>query len=127
MAIKNLLKRIRPAVGIDNQTARDRWLEKTLFSVAENSRILDAGAGTQQCRRFCQHLDYVSQDFGQYDGQGDAAALQIRDFDYGKLDIISDIAAIPEPDASFDVIMCVEVFEHLPDPLSALKEFARLL
>ncbi|WP_121022373.1 class I SAM-dependent methyltransferase [Helicobacter vulpis] len=44
-----------------------------------------------------------------------------------QLDIICDITAIPERDGSFDAIMCVEVFEHLPNPILALKEFSRLL
>jgi len=41
--------------------------------------------------------------------------------------IEGDIISIPEPDASFDVIMCNEVLEHLPDPVKAIHEFSRLL
>lgn len=44
-----------------------------------------------------------------------------------KLHIVCDITNIPEPDDSFDAIMCIEVFEHLPDPIAALREFSRLL
>lgn len=127
MSIKNLLKSVRPSVGRSNESTRERWLEEALKSISENSRILDAGAGTQQYRKFCKHLDYVSQDFGEYDGQGDSAGLQMGEFDYGKLDIISDITSIPEPDSSFDSIMCVEVLEHLPNPVRAIKEFSRLI
>jgi SAM-dependent methyltransferase len=72
-------------------------------------------------------LDYVSQDFGQYDGVGDDAALQMGEFDYGRLDIVGDIASIDQPDSSFDAVMCVEVLEHLPDPIQAIREFSRLL
>jgi 2-polyprenyl-3-methyl-5-hydroxy-6-metoxy-1,4-benzoquinol methylase len=43
------------------------------------------------------------------------------------VDIISDISDIPEKDNSYDVILCTEVFEHIPDPVKALKEFSRLL
>ncbi len=127
MKIKKLLKPLMPHVGRDNEEPREKWLEAMLGKVSDNSRILDAGAGTQRYRRYCKHLDYVSQDFAEYDGKGDAAALQTGDFDYGNLDLISDITAIPEPDASFDVIMCIEVLEHLPDPVQAIKEFSRLL
>lgn len=127
---KNIAKRIiGPAVhlGTLNQFNREKWLEKTLKLIPSGSRILDAGAGEQQYKRFCKHLKYVAQDFAQYDGKGDGKGLQMRAWDQSKLDIISDITSIPEPDASFDAVLCVEVFEHLPDPISAVKEFSRLL
>lgn len=127
MSIKTLLKSLRPSVGISNESVREHWLEKTLGSIPKNSRILDAGAGTQRYRKFCEHLDYVSQDFGEYDGQGDCGGLQTGEFDYGRLDIVSDISSIPQPDSSFDALMCVEVLEHLPYPDRAIKEFSRLV
>ena len=127
MSFKKSLSAFNPRVGKDNQSGREKWLEETLGNIPAGSRILDAGAGTQQYRRFCDHLDYVSQDFAEYDGQGDAAGLQTGDFDYGKLDIVCDITSIPEPDSSFDAIMCTEVLEHVPDPNAAMAELARLL
>jgi len=114
-------------VGTSNKSNRDAWLEKTLRNISCGSRILDAGAGELQYKPFCQHLDYVSQDFAQYNGEGDGMGLQTGAWDQTKLDIISDITAIPEPDGSFDAIMCIEVFEHLPEPIKAIEEFSRLL
>jgi SAM-dependent methyltransferase len=127
MGIRELFKSIRPSVGISNEITRERWLEETLKSIPQKSRILDAGAGTQRYRKFCKHLNYVSQDFGKYNGQGDSAGLQTGEFEYGELDIVCDITSIPEPDSSFDAIMCLEVLEHLPDPVQAIKEFSRLI
>ena len=114
-------------VGRTNKLNRDQWLEKTLTAIPAGSRILDAGAGELQYRALCSHLDYVSQDFAQYDGSGDGAGLQTGEFDNSRLDIVSDIASIPEPDASFDAIMCIEVLEHVPHPVEALRELVRLL
>jgi ubiquinone/menaquinone biosynthesis C-methylase UbiE len=114
-------------VGTKNQKTREAWLENTLKKIPAGSRILDAGAGEQKYKKFCTHLNYVSQDFAQYDGKGDGIALQTKKWDTSNLDIVSDITSIPESDASFDAIMCIEVFEHIPEPILAIKEFSRLL
>ena len=115
------------SAGTVNAAVREAWLEKILAAIPSGHRILDAGAGERQFERFCSHLEYVAQDFAQYDGKGDGAGLQTGSWDQSRLDIVSDITAIPEPDRSFDAIMCVEVFEHIPDPLAAIDEFSRLL
>jgi SAM-dependent methyltransferase len=125
--LKNILKMLKPNVGMDNQDVREAWLRKTLSAIPEGSRILDAGAGTMKYSGYCSHLRYVSQDFGQYNVSGDGVGLHSDQFDYGELDIVSDIVEIPEETNSFDAVMCVEVLEHLPNPDRAIKEFGRLL
>jgi SAM-dependent methyltransferase len=114
-------------VGTANEANRLAWVRDQLAAVPSGWRLLDAGAGEQPHRRFCDHLKYISQDFAQYVPESDATGLQMPQWDYGKLDIVSDITAIPQPDASFDAILCTEVFEHIPDPVPAIREFARLL
>jgi SAM-dependent methyltransferase len=118
---------IKVLPGRQNDANRVKWLEKTLAKIPAGSRILDAGAGELRFKKFCSHLKYVAQDFAQYDGKGDSVGLQMGAWDQNRLDIICDICNIPEPDKSFDVILCVEVFEHLPNPVAAIKEFGRLL
>jgi ubiquinone/menaquinone biosynthesis C-methylase UbiE len=113
--------------GLSNEKVREKWLEDVLQKIPAGQRILDAGAGELKYKKFCSHLDYITQDFAQYDGSGDGSALQTGTWDNTRLDIISDITDIPLPNASLDAIMCVEVFEHLPEPIKAIKEFSRLL
>lgn len=113
-------------VGTTNESVRVKWIEETLKKIPAGLSILDAGAGESQFKKFCAHLQYTSQDFGQYTGEG-TEGLQTGTWDNSKLDIVSDITSIPRPDASFDAIMCTEVFEHIPDPVSAIREFTRLL
>jgi SAM-dependent methyltransferase len=113
--------------GTLNVANREVWLEKTLANIPAGSRILDAGAGELQYKRFCAHLNYVSQDFAQYDGQGDGVGFQTRSWNQSQLDIVCDITNIPERDVSFDAVMCIEVLEHLPNPVAALHELRRLL
>lgn len=114
-------------VGTKNEATRDTWIKGVLLKIPAGSRILDAGAGEQPYKVFCRHLNYVSQDFDNYNAGGDGVGLQKPTWDHGVLDIISDIASIPEPDNSFDAIMCTEVFEHIRHPREAIKEFTRLL
>ncbi len=113
--------------GTQNKKNLDRWIENELAQIHPGSRLLDAGAGEMQYKKFCAHLVYVSQDFDQYDGKGDNAAMQTGEWKQGLVDIVCDIKSIPEPDASFDAILCTEVLEHLPHPVDALRELSRLL
>lgn len=114
-------------VGTLNEKVRITWIAKTLKKIPKGSKILDAGAGEQQFKKFCSHLKYIAQDFAKYDGKGDRKGLQTKTWDSSSLDIVSDISSIPVPDRSFDAVLCTEVFEHIPEPLLALKEFSRIL
>lgn len=114
-------------VGLKNSKTREDWLKKVLSELHSGLRLLDAGAGECQFKKYCTHLQYVSQDFSQYDGQGNTVGLQTGKWDNSQIDIVSDITKIPEPDGSFDVVLCTEVLEHLPEPAQALREFSRLL
>ena len=53
--------------------------------------------------------------------------MQTKGWDTSHIDLVSDITAIPAPNASFDAILCSEVLEHVPEPTHALDEFQRLL
>ena len=84
------------------------------------SKILDAGAGTVRYKKYFSDCIYLTQDFNQYEDPS-------GEFQYGKLDYVSDIIDIPVEDNSFDAIICTEVFEHIPRPDLAVKEFSRIL
>jgi SAM-dependent methyltransferase len=113
-------------VGTANASTRDAWVPRMLSELPAGARLLDAGAGECQYKKHCGHLKYVAQDNAVYDGTG-APGLQMNKWDFSRIDIVSDILNIPEPDASFDAVLCTEVLEHLPDPVRALDEMARLL
>ncbi len=113
-----------------NEIKRQAWLKLALSALPRGARLLDAGAGELKNRQYCGHLDYVSQDFCQYQGAAGGApeeGLQSPRWDTTRIDLVCDITAIPAPDASFDAILCSEVLEHVPEPTHVLDEFARLL
>ena len=107
-----------PLSWVSNQFRRDAWVARQAASVPDGAKVLDIGAGTAPYRRLFAHCEYCTHDFGKEPSTAGH---------YAKLDYTSDITAIPAPDASFDVLLCTEVLEHVPDPVAALREMARLL
>ena len=69
----------------------------------------------------------MSQDIAQYTGIEESGGLHTGKVDYSQLDIVSDIIDIPLEDESLDAILCVEVIEHVEDPMLVFKELSRLL
>lgn len=104
--------------GDFNQRERDRWVAAEAAAVAPGSRVLDVGAGTGRYRGLFSHCDYRTHDFAREPGTIGH---------YTPLDYESDITAIAVPDGSFDVILCTEVLEHVPEPALAVAEMARIL
>ena len=101
-----------------NTHNRASWVASEAARLPAGSRVLDVGAGSAQYRDFFKHCDYLTQDFGR-----EPATIGR----YAALDYESDITAIPVPDASFDAILCTEVLEHVPEPVAAIREMARIL
>jgi len=113
--------------GSENLITRQLWVEKTLKSIPKNQSLIDIGAGECQYKLHCNHLNYTSQDFNQYTGTGNGIGLQTGDWDVSQIDIVSDILSIPVQDKSYDVVLCTEVLEHVPNPIAALEEMTRIL
>ena len=60
--------------------------------------------------------------------------LQELPIDYVSTDLESplairhdDLTALPDPDDSFDVVICNHVLEHIPDDRAAMREISRVL
>lgn len=105
-----------------NRMRRDAWMTKQANNIPNGSKVLDIGAGGCPHKEKFNHCEYFTQDFVQLSDS------QIQNQEgYGKIDFVSDILNIPVPDKSYDVILCSEVIEHVPYPVSAIKEISRIL
>lgn len=93
----------------------ENFVLRAAESVSKSSLVLDAGAGTCLYQKCFAGMNYESADFGQMD-KG-----------YGQLTYICDLTAIPVEDARYDLVLLTQVLEHLPEPLTALKELNRVL
>lgn len=97
-----LLGRRKPPPGLENASGN----------------VLDIGAADRWARHHLKGaVEYVALDFpmtGQtlYDARPD---------------VYADGAALPFGDESFDVVLCLEVLEHVQDPSKVVSEIARVL
>ena len=105
-----------------NQRSRDRWVQERTKTVAPGLRVLDVGAGTCPYRQWFAHCEYRTHDFKKYEGVNLGNTTE-----YGHIDYESEITNIPVPDGSFDVVLCTEVLEHVPEPIEAVREMMRIL
>ena len=81
------------------------------------ARVLDAGAGEGQYAHHFARQRYYGVDLA----VGDAA------WDYGRLDAVADLGALPFRDGAFDAALHIVTIEHLREPACALTEIARTL
>jgi SAM-dependent methyltransferase len=83
----------------------------------KGARVLDAGAGEGQYAHYFAPHRYCGVDLA----VGDTA------WDYGKLDAVADLGALPFRTESFDAALHIVTIEHLREPACALAEIARTL
>lgn len=120
-------KFIRPFLGKShllafNETCRDAWVAAHASQLPAGSLVIDVGAGSCPYRNLFSHCEYRSHDFVQL------KPGQLRGHEnYAKVNYISDICNLPVADSTFDVALCTEVLEHVPEPIRAVREISRVL
>lgn len=94
----------------------ERFARAAASSLPEGGMILDAGAGEGMYRSLFHHGRYESADF-----------MENEHKRYGSMTYVCDLAAIPVEDDRYDLILCTQVLEHVPDPNVVLAELYRVL
>lgn len=89
----------------------------------EMERFLDAGCGEGHALNELRGL--LPDEVVGFDLNPDAVAFCQQQHPEGTF-TVEDIFALPYPDDHFDVVLCMEVLEHLDAPQLALAELARV-
>jgi SAM-dependent methyltransferase len=116
-AIESRLPRFLRRYLLHFEASIDDALASFAAALAPGMRLLDAGAGERVHAKYFGQGQYVAVDLA----VGDSA------WDYGKLDAVADLTALPFPGACFDACINIVTLEHVREPGTALREICRTL
>jgi SAM-dependent methyltransferase len=104
--------RLDPRRSSVQYAVRKPLVEWLRTQAVDGARVLDAGCGDRPYERL---LSGATEIVG-FDVPGNKHA-----------DLHGSIDAIPVDDASFDVVLCLQVLEHVQDPAAAVRELRRVV
>jgi SAM-dependent methyltransferase len=85
-------------------------------SLAAQSKVLDAGAGTAPYRDLFSHCEYHTHDWAESPHE-----------EAGHADILGDLLNLPVAADEYDAVLLTEVLEHVANPHAALTQLHRVL
>ncbi|HEY3920828.1 MAG TPA: class I SAM-dependent methyltransferase [Gaiellaceae bacterium] len=102
-----------PGIGLPNWSVRApmaRWLEAE-GRAAAGKRVLDVGCGVKPYRPY-------------FAGAAEYVGVDVADNPHA--DLQGSAEALPVEDGSYDIVLCLQVLEHVEDPLQVVRELHRV-
>jgi SAM-dependent methyltransferase len=94
----------------------DAFVSEAARSLPAGSLVLDAGAGNSPYKQHFTHARYESADF-----------CKLDDGRYSGITYVCDLTSIPVESCRYDLVLCNQVLEHVPEPRAVLAELHRVL
>lgn len=99
------------------ETAIEDAVAEFAATLPPRARVLDAGAGEGRHKAHFGGQRYTGVDL----------AVGDERWNYGGIDVLGDLTALPFPAGIFDAALNVVTLEHVKDPANAVAELARVL
>jgi SAM-dependent methyltransferase len=96
---------------------REEFLIEAFDKAGSREVLLDVGCGTRPFRDMYDR--YVEYSVG--------TDVPYSPHDIGEVQVLANGMALPFADEVFDIILCTEVMEHVPEPAMLMAEFSRML
>ena len=106
-----MIKYIKSGGKSPARIATERVINRFLNDMSKTDTILDVGAKNYSQRNLLDNSYYVTCDISSSQN----------------IDVVSDIQNLSFYDNSFDLILCIEVLEHVEKPAIAINELHRVL
>lgn len=101
---------------------------RSMLAPQPGETVVDVGSGNgTEVRRLAALVGPTGRAVGVDPHDGLRATAIERSIGTTATFVDGDATALPFPDDSVDAITCERVFQHLPDPEAAVREFARVL
>ena len=100
-----------PPVNTSRVRLREFAAEAAAVGQDKSFKVLDAGAGKMPYADLFDHVTYEAADID----------------DNPELNYRCDIAEMPMPDDTYDLVFCSQTLEHVTDPVKVLTELRRVL
>jgi SAM-dependent methyltransferase len=107
---------VRERVCVDDYQLA-QFVHQAASQIPPGSLLLDAGAGEGKYKSEFAHTRYIGVDL----------AVGDIEWDYGGLNATSDLISLPFDHNTFNAVICIQVLEHVSEPLAVLKEICRVL